>query len=201
MKIPAFKEWDSVVRALGSGEQSVILRKGGIHEPRRLFEIRHTGFLLFPTCEHQTAEDLNETGKKHLEASCHQRPEEGIIRLEYEAILEKAWWVPDLKFLSRLSAFHTASEAGAEKKFNTGERPGLHLLLVRIFRLGAVLEISDMPAYGGCRSWVELELEENALARSKSVPVLTDPVFSETARKVGNALADCKEISLQEEPS
>jgi len=198
VKIPAFKEWDSVVRALGSGEQCVILRKGGIHEPRRLFEIRHTGFLLFPTSEHQTAEDLNEAGKKHLEASRHQRPEEGMIRLEYEAILEKAWWVPDLKLLSGLSPFHTASESGAEKKFNTGERPGLHLLLVRVFRLGAVLEVPDLPAYGGCRSWVELELEENALARSKSVPVLTDPVFSATARKIADVLAGCEEITLQE---
>lgn len=198
MKIPAFKEWDAVVRALGSGEQSVILRKGGIHEPRRLFEIRHTGFLLFPTTEHQSAEDLNEAGKKHLETSRHQRPAAGIVRLEYEAILEKAWWVPDLKFLPGLSPFHTASEAGAEKKFSWGERPGLHLMLVRVFRLGAVLEIPDLPAYGGCRSWVDLELEENMLARSKSVPVLTDSVFTETARKIGDVLADCEEITLKE---
>lgn len=197
MKIPAFKEWDSVVRALGSGEQSVILRKGGIHEQNRLFQIRHTGFLLFPTREHQSAEDLNEAGKKHLEASRLQMPDAGKIRLEYEAVLEKAWWVPDLKFLPGLSPFHTASQAGVEKKFSWGERPGLHVLLVRVFCLGSVLEIPDLSAYGGCRSWVELDLEENALARSKSVPVLTEPAFSETARKISAVLAGCEEITLQ----
>lgn len=195
MKIPAFKEWDSVVRALGSGEQSVILRKGGIHEQSRLFEIRHTGFLLFPTYEHQAAEDLNEAGKKHLQASLSKTPATGKIRLEYEAVLEKAWWTEDLKVLPALSPFHTASQSGAEKKFSWGERPGLHVLLVRVFRLGSMLEIPDLPAYGGCRSWVELDLEENALARSKSVPVLTEQAFTEAARKVSAALAGCEEVS------
>ena len=41
------------VRALAEGEQLLTLRKGGIREENRLFEIRHDRFFLYPTFDHQ----------------------------------------------------------------------------------------------------------------------------------------------------
>ena len=49
----AFKEWAVVCAALASGRQSVILRKGGIHEGRDGFRVDHREFWLFPTRFHQ----------------------------------------------------------------------------------------------------------------------------------------------------
>ena len=45
----AFKEWAVVCAALASGQQSLILRKGGIHEGRDGFRVAHREFWLFPT--------------------------------------------------------------------------------------------------------------------------------------------------------
>src|SRR3990172_8211595 len=49
----ALKEWATVVHALENGEQTVILRKGGILETVSGFKIEAKKFLLFPTFEHQ----------------------------------------------------------------------------------------------------------------------------------------------------
>jgi len=51
----AFKEWASVCRALGQGRQILILRKGGIAEGPRGFEVTDRQFFLYPTYLHQSA--------------------------------------------------------------------------------------------------------------------------------------------------
>ena len=56
----AFKEWAVICEALGSGRQSIILRKGGIHEGRGGFEFSHQEFALFPTRFHEQAAHVRE---------------------------------------------------------------------------------------------------------------------------------------------
>ena len=51
-----FKEWAVVCNALGRGEQSVIVRKGGIAEGREGFSFRERKFYLFPTFFHEQLE-------------------------------------------------------------------------------------------------------------------------------------------------
>ena len=48
-----FKEWAVTVRALAEGEQLLTLRKGGIREESKHFEIEHERFFLYPTFDHQ----------------------------------------------------------------------------------------------------------------------------------------------------
>ena len=50
----ALKEWSAVVHALLDGRQTVLLRKGGIHEKR--FAVTASRFLLFPTVAHSHAD-------------------------------------------------------------------------------------------------------------------------------------------------
>src|SRR6266853_2059215 len=54
----AFKEWAVVVDALGKGEQVLILRKGGIREPRGEFHVDHHEFWLFPTQYHEAERSI-----------------------------------------------------------------------------------------------------------------------------------------------
>src|SRR5215207_4603058 len=49
----ALKEWHTVCRALATGRQTILLRKGGISESMSGFEVEHRQFLLFPTYVHQ----------------------------------------------------------------------------------------------------------------------------------------------------
>ena len=53
MQSIGFKEWALVCEALGRGEQTIILRKGGIAEGREGFSFRHREFFLFPTFFHE----------------------------------------------------------------------------------------------------------------------------------------------------
>ena len=56
----ALKEWAVTVRALAEGRQTLLLRKGGIHEESQDFRVIHPEFLLYPTYEHQREELLRE---------------------------------------------------------------------------------------------------------------------------------------------
>src|SRR6201989_3223066 len=49
----SFKEWAVTVRALAEGEQLVTLRKGGLRDDRKHFELDHDRFFLYPTFEHR----------------------------------------------------------------------------------------------------------------------------------------------------
>src|SRR5213592_3582609 len=54
----ALKEWAGVCRALESGRQMILLRKGGIYEAGGEFEVQNREFLLFPTYVHQNLKML-----------------------------------------------------------------------------------------------------------------------------------------------
>src|SRR3954447_24004626 len=62
----AFKEWAVTVRALAEGEQLLTLRKGGIREEDRHFEIEHDQFFLYPTFDHQQGKLVRESHKPEL---------------------------------------------------------------------------------------------------------------------------------------
>ena len=53
MQSVGFKEWALVCEALGRGEQTILLRKGGLAEGREGFGFRHEEFFLFPTFFHE----------------------------------------------------------------------------------------------------------------------------------------------------
>src|SRR3954463_1301114 len=82
MERVGFKEWALVCEALGRGEQSVLLRKGGIAEGRGGFGFRHDEFFLFPTFFHEQLVKVR-TPEAKIPAA---RP--GEIEIRYFAKLE-----------------------------------------------------------------------------------------------------------------
>src|SRR3954451_21836651 len=62
----AFKEWAVTVRALAEGEQLLTLRKGGIREENKHFEIEHDRFFLYPTFDHQRNDLVRESHMPEL---------------------------------------------------------------------------------------------------------------------------------------
>ena len=62
----AFKEWAVTVRALAEGEQLLTLRKGGIREPDKHFELEHDRFFLYPTFDHQRTDLVRESHRPEL---------------------------------------------------------------------------------------------------------------------------------------
>jgi hypothetical protein len=81
MESVGFKEWANVCEALGRGEQTVLLRKGGIAEGRDGFGFRHSGFFLFPTFFHEQIDKVRISGAEIPKAR------EGEIEIRYFAKL------------------------------------------------------------------------------------------------------------------
>src|SRR6188472_2307864 len=62
----ALKEWAIICKALEEGKQILLLRKGGIMEYRKGFEVKHNEFLLYPTFEHQSIESIKAEYKEKI---------------------------------------------------------------------------------------------------------------------------------------
>jgi len=179
MQRAGFKEWALVCEALGRGEQTILLRKGGIAEGRAGFGFRHDEFFLFPTFFHEQLVKVR-TPEAEIPAA---RP--GEIEVGYFARLEGQKVITDWCQAAALEPLHILAEPVVRERFEY-KSAGLHVALVRVFRLKPSWILEDLPAYGGCRSWVELpELP----ASTEFEPVLSDARHAEVAEKFRAAIS------------
>ena len=151
-----FKEWQVVCDALASGRQSLILRKGGIHEGRQGFSFAHESFLLFPTRFQALPEQVREGEVKTM-------PEwlpGDTIRITHHAEALWAITLTDWEKVSALETHHIYSEKTVRDRFDwegKGMASGsIHVALVRVTELAQPWEFPYVPAFGGCRSWITL---------------------------------------------
>jgi len=176
--IISFKEWQIVCDALASGRQSILLRKGGIHEGRAGFSFAHESFFLFPTRFHAIGDHVREG---HVEVAPEWQPGD-IIRITHHAEAEWAVTLTDWEKVRALEPFHIYSEKTVRDRFDwegKGMASGsIHMALVRVRELAQPWEFSYEPKYGGCRSWVKLP-EPPAGWRESATPVIDDAAFAE----------------------
>jgi hypothetical protein len=180
----AFKEWAVVCRALAEGAQSIILRKGGIHEGREGFRIEHREFWLFPTQFHQQPEQLTTAAEPIWRRTMAEAPPAGTIPIGHYVVIEKVHEILDETQLDRLGGLHIWSDATIHERFHY-RRPGLFLLLARVFEIPKPHILNDTPYFAGCRSWVELP---ESLSTTDAVPVLPDEQFAAVRKAVSGAL-------------
>lgn len=181
----AFKEWAAICAALGSGLQTLIIRKGGIHEGREGFRVAHGEFWLFPTYLHEAAAGLEPEALPLLARAEAEQPPVGMLRLAHYAIVTDVFEVQEEMQLSCLAGQHLWSPRTISERFHY-RRPGLFVLTVRVLALSEPHVIPDSPHLAGCRSWVDLPID---LPTDKAVPVLADAVFERRRRLILEALA------------
>ena len=150
MESVGFKEWALVCEALGRGEQSILLRKGGIAEGRAGFQFQHAEFFLFPTFFHE------QVGKTRALSAKIPEERAGDIEIRFLAKVELATVVTDWETVLALEPFHILTREVVRERFDYDEAPGIHVAFVRVFELEPGWIFPDAPRYGGCRSWVEL---------------------------------------------
>lgn len=150
------KEWAWVVSALESGDQSVILRKGGILEAASGFVTEAPEFLLFPTWEHQDPSKVRPDFARHVEGA--RRPREGInVISSYARVVAEADVAGD-RDMSGLSGLHILSDSHVEERRRQMPSKPLRALLLRVYRIPEV-KIQMSPGYAGCRSWIDVDVE------------------------------------------
>ena len=74
---PALKEWSAAVHAMLDGRQTVLLRKGGIHEKR--FAVTASRLLLFPTVAHSHAERVRPEHRDLLDAAASDSNDDSLV--------------------------------------------------------------------------------------------------------------------------
>ena len=170
-----FKEWSLVCAALGSGAQSVILRKGGIHEGKSGFWWRHDRFFLFPTHFHeQTRQFLwHPPAPVALNEST-----DNTHTMEFVAEVESKHQITDWETVQRLAHLHFWTETTLRERFDYSEETGISLAFVRVFRLGEPWTFPGENKFGGCRSWLDLPARPATLNLKA---VIDDPTH--TARR------------------
>ena len=177
-----FKEWALVCEALGTGHQSLLLRKGGIAEGRNGFRFEHQEFFLFPTWFHGQVEKIR---LQHVSAIPLEEPEE--LSLEYRATIEWSGLIEDRKKISKLEELHILQESVIDERFSYnagGGKEGLHVAFVRVYRVDQPVRLPMEKRFGGCRSWVALpEVAESAL-----VSVLSDEEHAARLSQFNQAL-------------
>jgi hypothetical protein len=184
----AFKEWSVVDSALGAGEQTILIRKGGIHEKHGRFEVEHDRFLIYPTHLHQSAEMLKEPWRSRCvddrtPATSHAGM--STLTIRHFVTIEEVFLAPPEESMSRWDELHIYSPELIRARYRYKPERALYVLLVRAYRLNAPQSIIETPAYAGCRSWVTLT---EAIDTSRAVPVLSDSRFAANAKDAKETL-------------
>jgi hypothetical protein len=205
----ALKEWAVTVRALAEGEQLVTLRKGGISETNKHFEIAAPRFFLYPTFDHQQTGLVRESHvpefRRALEDGVWPTPpptigmmEAGIgipqptsVRLRAWAEIAAAYEVTDAAAIEALSPYHVWTPEYAVKRLKWKPRHPLHVLLLRCYRIPRPVTLRVQPEYLGCKSWVEIDRE----LAFEGKPVVSDDEFATIAADLDERLANISAIA------
>jgi hypothetical protein len=186
----AFKEWAVICDTLGNGKQSLILRKGGIHEGKKGFQFEHEKFALFPTRFHEQGQSVRIDAKESVIPKTEYEIGE-TVPIQYWAKIDSIWNLSQWESVAALNEFHIWTEQIILERYHwdkeKNEEPAISVALVRAYRFEAKLNITYEKKYGGCRSWVKLPLltEEH---EDKSVPALKDSEFGELKNRIVNIL-------------
>ncbi len=173
----ALKEWDIVCRALGTGRQMILLRKGGISESIGGFEIEHRKFLLFPTFLHQNLAMLKPAEQAKM-VSHSAEPDE--ILIQFVAEIVDILQLQSREQIDRLDKEHIWAPPLIDMRFNYKPKNPLYLLTVRAYKLASPVTLRNTPAYAGCKSWVPLENE----VAIDATPVMSDAAFEDRRTEI-----------------
>lgn len=184
----ALKEWSIAVQALEQGETILLLRKGGIREAGGRFEVPFDRVLLYPTFEHQDPELLKQPHQvERVESGWH--PES--VKISSIADITDVLQVSEPEIVRSLLPFHIWNDRFVEERLKWKPRSPLYLLLLRVFRLAEPQVIPYQEAYGGCRSWLEIE-EINV---ERITPVLSDGEYRDRVEQIQNVISLAESVS------
>ncbi len=180
----ALKEWAVTLEALASGDQVLIVRKGGIGEKR--FSLPHPRFFLFPTYAHQRPELVKPGFHEAYAETLRRRDEPERLPLRLYAELTSGYALRDDEALAAVDPEHVLTRDYAHERLRWRRKHPLWAVVLRVWRVEdpPVLEVG--PEHGGCVSWVALP---EGIAAGARTPVLDDAAFAAAEARVADALS------------
>ena len=181
----ALKEWSATIDALASGDQIFLLRKGGIRETNRHFEMAHRHFLLYPTHFHE-ADRLLKPEFNHL-----VDPDASVA---CDTVTFTAWAevadvlsVNHAEQLEALSDLHVWTDEFVNKRIAWKPRHAADLIVLRTYRLIDPVQIPVAPHHKGCKSWVDIDPPTDVAG---SFPAIPDEEWEDRLREIRLLLSE-----------
>ncbi len=154
----ALKEWSVAIDALANGETILLLRKGGIKEDNGRFSAAAEKVVLFPTFEHQKPELLKSQYKDAV-APVEKGWHPDTITLKAWAQITDIFLTDDADKVAALTPFHIWQANLAQERLKWKPKQPLYVMALRAYRFSEPVVLPWREAYGGCRSWVEIDEE------------------------------------------
>lgn len=179
----ALKEWAVAVRALGTGDEMLLPRKGGISEKQ--FIVEHEEFYLYPTYEHQQRGQLQERYHAALERELAASRDPTVARIALWARVIEAYPVTDEAVARALAPYTFWTPEYILERLHWRPTKPLYALLVRVYRLVPPRDLPVLESYGGCRSWLRLSA---TLGGTPLEAVLSEVEFERRAAPIRDIL-------------
>ena len=177
MSSPALKEWSAAVHAMLAGRQSILLRKGGIHEKR--FAVAAPEFVFFPTVAHGHRERVRPEHRELLDAAAADSTEDAIT-VRAGAKVVAAVEVNRPEALDELVELHIwTPESVQADRLDFRPRHRLTVLVIQAIPLVEPVRLARTPDYAGCVSWVDVPLRPQWGA-----PISDDETLADIAARV-----------------
>ncbi len=182
----ALKEWAVVCDALASGQQSVLLRKGGIIEETRDFQLVEQRFLMYPTYEHQNLDSVQAPYREGFQTTLANKPSDDIVRIDAWAEVTDLFLTHDLDALLELADLYAWSEDYIRMRMAYKPRKPMNVVIVRAHRLPKTVDVPVEEHFAGCKSWVPLA---EAVPLDGSVHALAEDEHDLRVKRVATVLA------------
>lgn len=189
-EIHALKEWAVATDALERGETIMLLRKGGIREEGKHFRVAHEQVLLYPTYEHQQPALLKPRYADLVQpVAAGWHPE--TVRIGAWATISDIFQVSERETVEGLLPHHVWNERFAAERFGWKPRFPLYVLLLRAYKLAEPQQIVYQSAYGGCKSWIDLD---QPIALDGMTPALSDAEYAQRVAEI-RAIVDSEQLT------
>lgn len=206
----AFKEWAVTVRALSEGEQLVTLRKGGVAEDDKHFELEHERFFLYPTFDHQRNDLVRDSHHPELRRALEEGvwsddepqprallqdggvPQPDRVRIRAWAEVADHFTTEDPTVVDKLSPFHVWTTDYARKRLSWKPAHPLHVLLLRVHRIPRPVTVRVRDEFHGCRTWVEFDRD----LPFDGTPVMSDDEFDFAADAIRGAIDELEGVAV-----
>lgn len=194
------KEWAIVCKALEEGRQVIILRKGGIMEYKKGFEVKHRNFFLYPTYEHQSKESLQPDYADKLDVILQNAPRDNRNIISSCATAIQVIEITDEGLLGRLEKYHIWNDRYVDTRMRYNPKKPMNVVVLRVYKMNNPIEVHIEPELTGCRSWIPIrsyntDLEKKSkheynkqsdveVVETDCQPVLNDSEFKEIVREL-----------------
>jgi len=179
---PALKEWSAAVHAMLDGRQTVLLRKGGIHEKR--FAVTASRFLLFPTVAHSHIERVRPEHRDLLDPAAADCADDTLV-VRAGAKVIAAVEVNRPEAIDEISPFHIWTvDSVQEDRLDFRPKHRLTVLVVQASPLVEPVRLVRTLEYAGCKSWVPLPVDPTWAAPVHDCAALDD-IAERVRRSVG----------------